>query len=274
MSDNDNQDTTPEATDETVEFSNIDEVTENKEASTDPAPDAAETTEDTPGDQPEVPAETPEATPDKETPAEQSTDPNLKAMSRAERAEYFKAQAKNETTEVSRALDNAYSPQPKDALKEHYSNQGYNDYEAEMMARDDIREQERQLGNQKNEIVQLNANLKVDALEAQAQYDWMNPARTDVYDKDLHDLTADLFAQGAVIDPNTGQIIEARKTPMEVAAIVDKIRNSGTAKAQLKAQKAAEQQMASVAPPTSSAPPASSESEDDKRAARFAKAFG
>lgn len=284
MSDNDTTEDTNVA-EETVEFSQAhfdepaDDTTDTTESIAEPATDKVETPEaDTPAEDPDKPAES-EAAPDEEKPEaptdEQTVD--LKGMSRAERAAYYQSIQQEQTREVTEVVNQNYQPQDVTEIQQAYLDT-YPDMDqgtALMLARQDVAEQKTQIAEATTKIVELNSNLRVSGVEAQAAYDWMNPAKGDSYDKDLHDLTAQIFSQGITTDPRTGQIIEARMTPKQAADIVDKIRNSGVSKAQLAGQKAAEAQLAAVAPPTSTAPPSSSnESEDDKRAARLAQKFG
>lgn len=283
MSDNDTTEDT-NTTEETVEFSSshfgedaVDETTQEvTETPADPAEDNAEKPTETEADKPVE--ESPEATeiaedkPDETI--EEKSDVDLKAMSRAERAAYFQSQKQEQTRAVAEVINQNYAPQDVQQLQEAYMNQGYDEGTSLMLARQDVAEQKAQIAEATAEIAELNANLRVDSFEAQVKYDWMNPAKADVYDKDLHELTAQIFSQGMVTDPRTGQIVEARMTPMQAADIVEKIRNSGTAKAQLVAQKAAEAQLAAVAPPTSTAPPSSTQTADDKQASGLERALG
>jgi hypothetical protein len=283
MSDNDTTEDT--STDETIEFSGshfgedaIDETSTETDTSTEPATDKAETTEtdaDKPADESTEDKPADEATPDEVT-TEDKSDVDLKGMSRAERAAYFQSQKQEQQREVGQVINQIYRPQNVTELQQAYlnDNPGLDEGTALILARQDVAEQKAQIAEATTEIAELNANLRVDSFEAQAAYDWMNPTKTDSYDTDAHEAAAQIFSQGITTDPRTGQIIEARMTPKQAADIVDKIRNSGNAKAQLAAQKAAEAQLAAVAPPTSSAPPSGNESEDDKRAARLAQKFG
>lgn len=271
------------ASEETVEFSESHfgepgETQELEEAKPEvPAEDAQKPESPAEPETPEgdkEPEETPEASdePAEEQPVEEKSETELKGMTRAERKEYFESLKQDLQPQVERAIDENYQAQPLDELKDHFLNEGYDEFQATMLAKDTYREQQAQLDKATTEIVQLNANLQVDSFEAQAKYDWMNK-KSDSYDKDLHQLAADLFAENAVIDPKTGQIIDAKMTPTRAAQIIDKARNSGIAKAQLKAQKAAEQQMAAAAPPTSSVPSSSTQSAEDVQAARLEQAI-
>lgn len=295
MSDNDSTEDS-NVSEETVEFSSshfgeepVDETTPtDSDTTAEPAEDNAETTEtDAEPSAEESTEEQPaegDAKPDEVTPEEKS-DSDLKGMSRAERAEYFQSLKQEQTREIAQVVNQNYAPQDVQQVADYYSSNGLvngetgevyypTPAEALSLARQDVADQKTQIAEATAEIAELNANLRVDSFEAQSKYDWMNPAKTDTYDKDLHELSAQIFSQGITTDPRTGQIIEARMTPMQAAAIVETIRNSGASKAQLAAQKAAEAQLAAVAPPTSSAPPSSSQSADDKQASGLERALG
>jgi hypothetical protein len=226
--------------------------------------ESTETPTDEPAEQPET-AETPEPT--EEKPAE------TKGMTRAERAAFYQQQQQEQQREVAQVVNQTYQPQNVTELQQAYLNEGYSDGEALMLARQDAAEQKALIAEATAEIANLNANLRVDSVEAQSKYDWMNPEKTDSYNKELHEQAAQIFAQGITTDPRTGQIIEARMTPMQAADIVNNIWNSGVGKAQIAAQKAAEQQFADVAPTTSSAPPKSSQTAEDKQAAGIERAL-
>lgn len=230
------------------------------EETTEPSPVEDKTTENTSDEEQEQSPDSTETTEtDEEAPAEDETEaePDLKGMSRKERAEYYSQQRADvaERRKVEQSISQAYQPQTLDELKEAYLNEGYGDAEATLLARDDIREQRSQIAEATAKIAEFNADLRVDSFEAQQKYDWMNPAKTEVFDKDLANHAADLFTQGITTDPRTGQIIDAKMTPSQVADIVNRIYESGVKKASVKAQKAAEQQMASVAPPSSTRQP-------------------
>jgi hypothetical protein len=284
MSDND---TTEESnvSEETVEFaqSHFDEDAVDTTATTatdddspaEPAEDNAETTETDADKAEESTEDKPAESEDKpdEAITEEKSESDLKGMTRAERAVYFQSLKQEQTREVAEVVNQNYQPQDVTDLQQAYLDAGYSDGEALMLARQDVAEQKAQIAEATTEIAELNANLRVDSFEAQATYDWMNPAKADTYDKESHEAAAQIFSQGITTDPRTGQIIEARMSPKQAADIVDKIRNSGTAKAQLAAQKAAEAQLAAVAPPTSSAPPSSSQSADDKQASGLERAM-
>jgi hypothetical protein len=278
MSDDDNQEPVA-ATDETIEFSSDPFADETDTPVEEAKPDTAEPAD---ADTPEPPAETeepaedgdvkPEEPTDEAQPEEEKSEADLKQMTRAERKEYFEAQKQEQQRSVDQVIDATYQPQPVNELQQYYMEQGHTEGEALILARQDVADQKAQIAEAKSEIVELNANLRVDSLEAQQKFDWMNPEKTDSYDKDLHNLTAQIYGQMITTDPRTGQIIDARMTPMQLASIIDKARNSGSAKAALKAQKAAEQQMAAAAPPTSSAP-SKAQTAEDKQAEALERAL-
>lgn len=222
-----------------------DKTTEEAEGETTDTQEAAE--DDTKPEEEESP----------DTESESDSEPDLKSMTRRERAEYFnqERQLQQEKRQVEQSIEQAYQPQDAQQLKEHFLSEGYSEAEATLLARDEVREQKATIAEAKAQIAEFNADLRVDTIEAQSKYDWMNPAKPDVYNKELHNYAADLFAQGIILDERTGNIIDAKRTPSQVADIVNKIYESGVQKATVKAQRAAEQQMASVAPPSSTRQP-------------------
>lgn len=281
MSDNDNQQ--DNGNDGMVEFSesHFDEPAINDtgdiqaDATPKPTEETAQTSDDTTEQTTEETAEQPEGEdkPDEAAPEEKSDDVDLKAMSRAERAAYYQSLKQEQTREVAEVVNQNYAPQDIAQLQEYYMSQGADEFQALVLARQDFADQSAQIAEATTEIAELNANLRVDSFEAQSKYEWMNPNKADSYDKNLHELAAKIFSQGITTDPRTGQIIDARMTPMQAAEIVESIRNSGVSKAQLAAQKAAEAQLAAVAPPTSTAPPKSNESSDDRQASSLERAL-
>lgn len=218
---------------------------------TEPSPvedKTTETTDEEADSEPQTPEDGDETEASVDT---EETEPETRGMTRKERAEYYSQQRQEQQRTVEQAVSQAYQPQDVTQLQQYYMEQGHTEGESLILARQDVADQKAQIAQASAEITELNANLRVDTMDAQSKYDWMNPAKTDVYDKELHQYAADLFAQGITLDERTGQIIDAKKTPSQVAAIVDKIYQSGVKKAAVKAQKAAEQQIASVAPPSS-----------------------
>lgn len=217
-----------------------------------PSPVEDKTTEET--DEEAAEPQTPEDQTDDDTEQQAETEQEdavaTKGMTRKERAEYYSQQEQQQGRQIEQAVAQAYQPQPVDQLQQYYMGQGHTEGEALILARQDVSEQKAQIAEASAEIVRFNAGLEVDSMEAKMKYDWMNPDKP-TFNKEMAMYASELFAQGMVTDPRTGQIIDAKKTPSQVAAIVDGIYQTGVKKASVKAQKAAEQQMASVAPPSS-----------------------
>ena len=159
-------------------------------------------------------------------------------------------------------------------VKERLLEEGYTDAEATMLARDEVRSQREQINEARAEIAELNMSMATEAMEVVNTIDWLNSSNKETYDEKSTELASQLYESLAITkDPRTGQIIEAKMTPAQFYHAINNIRNSGSAKAQLAAQKAAERQMASAAPPTSTAPPAANQSADDKQASNLEKAL-
>lgn len=190
--------------------------------------------------------------------------PDLKSMSRAERVEYFSNLDASTRKEVEAKVNEVYQPTPVDELKQKYLDEGHSEFEASMLAREEWRDQEMDIAKARAERAELNAQLTTDSIEILATVDWLNPD-TKSYDKASSDLAVGLYedlcltrddntaqrdGDGKVI-PGSAQIIGASMTPKQFFGLIDKIRSSGLDGAKLSAQKAAEEQMASVAAPSS-----------------------
>lgn len=204
--------------------------------------------------------------PDAPLPSDSATDTvDLKSMSRAERAAYFQEQANAQKQQVEQAINQAYQPQDVSELQQAYIEAGYDEGNALMLARDDVRAQREQISEARAEIAELNAGMAVEATELMHTIPWMNPTNKDSFDQKTLDAGSRLYdtlavvrdertaqrdAQGNPI-PGTGQIIQAKLSPKQFWSAVNQIRESGAAEARLAGQKAAEKQMAAVAPPSS-----------------------
>lgn len=243
------------------------------------APDTGNTDET-----PEAPAEP--ATQEEAQPVEKPAEPEVpeteaeepkpadetKGMTRAERAEHYQNLERQTRKEVDQAYRGYQPAKTLEDYKNEYLDQGLTDGEALIAARMDVADDRAKIAEEKSDLSQFNADIRVDSFEAQSTFDWMNKSKPDSYDKESHALAAELFSAGAEVDPNTGQVLSAIFSPMQAAQIIDKARNSGMTKAQIKGQKAAEAQMAAVAPSSSSAPVVSRNAEE-KQADALANAF-
>lgn len=283
MSDNDTQESTDSVD---VEFTGshfgedaVDETTESTEttepAADEPAeetkPEEVEAEESKETEEPTEPEEAPtEETPDE--PAAEKSASELKGLTREERREYFQNLQQSTQREVAEVVEQNYQPRDVQERQQEYMEAGYSEGESLMLARQDVAEDRAQIAEATTQITELNANIQVDAVEARAKYDWLNPNKPESFDKELATMAAQIFEGYTVKDERTQQIVDVKMTPLQVADIVDKIRNSGTAKAQLAAQKAAERQMASAASSTSTAP-VKNESTEDKQAAGIERAM-
>lgn len=220
-------------------------------------PDKPAKPEDKPADE--------EPKPPGEAAVEEDKTPDIKSMTRAERAQYFQNLDATTRKQVEAKVNEVYQPQAIDELKQKYIDDGHTEFEASMLAREEVRDQEADISRARAERAELNASLAADAMEVLGTIDWLNPAKKDAFDKvssdaatELYDElcltrdenTAQLDANGKAI-PGTGQIIGATMTPKQFYSLIDTIRGSGTEAAKLSAQKAAEEEMASVAAPSS-----------------------
>lgn len=240
------------------------------------------------GDQPPNPDEPNPADPNKDQPADNA--PDLKNMSRAERAEYFRNLDQATRKKVEASIDQAYQPQPMDELTEHFKEQGHSDFEAQILARETRRDQQAQINEARAEIAELNAGLTTDAMEVVSTIDWLNPTKGEgIYDKSSADAASALYQELCIVRdentaqrdaegkpiPGTGQIIETKMMPSRFYHLMDQIRSAGSETSRLQALKSAEKQMAAVAPPSSNtnrrATPFESKSAAEMRAELQAK---
>lgn len=259
--------TVPEETDNSFDDVSLDafnETVEETPAETETSPVEDKTTEET-SDEEQTPDNDETSTESEESEQSEDTDEqvDLKSMSRRERAAYFATEREQQRIEsqakqeVVQAVSQAYQPQDVQDLQQQYMEAGYSEGESLMLARQDVAEQKAQIADATTQIAELNADLRVDAVEAQAKYEWMNP-NGKTYDKETTAIAAQMFELATVKDERTGQIVDTKMTPSQVGALIDKIRTSAMKEAGIKAQKNAESQMASVAPPTSARQPSKS----------------
>jgi len=226
-------------------------------------PDPAKATTDSPVEG-EDPSKTADPTP-KEPVENENQTPDLKSMTRAERAQFFQNVEATTRKNVEAKVNEIYQPQPVDDLKQKYVDQGHSEFEASMLAREEVRDQEADISRARAERAELNATLAADAMEVLGTFDWLNPDKRGAFDKTSSDAATQLYDelcltrddntalkdQNGKVVPGTGQIIGASMTPKQFYGLVDKIRSSGTDAAKLSAQKAAEEQMGAVVAPSS-----------------------
>lgn len=200
------------------------------------------------------------------TPGEGNDDlPDPKKMSRAERVQYYQNLGDNTRKSVEATVNATYQPQTVDELKQKYIDEGNDEFQATMLAREEVRDQEADISRARAERAELNATLAVEATEVLNTIGWLNPKDTEHYDETSSNAAVDLYDQlcisrddnTAQVDgdgkpmPGTGQIIGASMTPKQFYGMLDKIRSSGTETAKIAGQRAAEEQMAAVAAPSS-----------------------
>lgn len=201
---------------------------------------------------------------------------DLKSMSRAERAAYFKEQADVSRRQVEQAIDKAYQPQNINELRAAYIEAGYDEGTATLLARGDVQDQRNQINEARAEIAELNAGMAMEAMEVVNSIPWLNSDNKDSYDQKTTEAVSTLYESLALTkDPNTGQTVEAKLSPKQFYTLMNQVRESGAAEARLEGQKAAERQMAAVAPPSSNttkrATPFDNLSTADMRAQLLAK---
>lgn len=237
------------------------EVSEEK-PETKPAEDNAEKVEEA------APVEESEVKPtEPETPDEKPAEPQ---ETEAERNRRFYEERQQQKRQVEQTIDQTYQPQPVDELTQHFIDQGYDEFQAQMLARDEVRNQRDQINEARTEVAELNMQIETEAVQVMHDFPVFNPGTPErpnpLYDKDFADKASELYmkAANAVVDPRTGLVVQTSLTPYTFYKQLADMRNSGVSQAQVKAQKAAEQQMAAVAPPVSNAPVVNKSKEDEQ----------
>jgi hypothetical protein len=250
------------------------------------AEELAQANDKTPDEEPEAsveegarPEEEQPKEPEAEAPKEpeEPTEPEEPVETEAERKQRFyemRQQQKREQKElVEKSINQAYQPQPADELTKQFMEQGYSQFEAEMKADNERRNQAEQIREARSQITELNSRMNVESVQVMHDYPVFDPTSPD-YDKDFADKASAMYARAAGVqtDPKTGLVVSANLTPYNFYKELEEVRGSGLTKAQVQGQRAAEQQMASVAPPTSSVPQIEKTSED-AQAERLRAAF-
>jgi hypothetical protein len=173
---------------------------------------------------------------------------------RAERAEYFRNLQDTTRSTVSAAIKEAYQTTPFEDLVSAYEQEGADNFQAQMLARAEINDQQTKLAEDSAKVVELNATLATDAFQAVQTIDWLNPNNKEHYNEKSADTAIRLYDDLCTVkDPKSGQIIHASMTPSQFLGAIDGIRREAAEGARIEAQKAAEQQYAAVAPSTSNA---------------------
>jgi hypothetical protein len=210
-----------------------------------PEPSAEVNTPETPveeGDAPEAPAEPEEQKPEipEETPLETEAE-------RAKRFYELRQEQKQHRRAVEQAVSQNYQPQPVEQLVQHFLDQGYTQFEAEMKADSEVRNQREQLQETRTQVAELNMRINTEAVQVMHDFPVFDPTSPE-YDKDFANKASAMYerAAGVMKDPKTGVIVATNLTPYEFYKNLADLRASGQTQAQLKAQKAAEAQMARV----------------------------
>jgi len=215
----------------------------------------------------------PEVEPPKEEEPKENEEPVETEAERKQRFYEMRQQQKQVKQQVEQSISQQYQPQQVDELTQHFIDQGYGQFEAEMLARDERRNQEAEINKATTQVAQLNMRFGTEAVQVMHDFPIFDP-KSPEYDKEYAARASKLFESHAGVqkDPQTGMIVAASTTPYNFYKELAEMRGSAQSKAQVVAQKAAEQQMASAAPPSSSVPQ-TSKSEEDSQAERLAAAF-
>jgi hypothetical protein len=213
-----------------------------------------------------------------EQPAEAEAEKETDDEKERKRHNYEMAQRRiqereSQKRQVEQTIDQAYQPQPVDQLTQYFMDQGADQFQAEMLARDEVRNQRDQINTVRTQVAELNMQIETEAVQVMHDFPVFDPNSSE-YDPDFANKASAMYqkAAGVQVDPRTGVVISTNQTPYTFYKELAEMRQHGMSKAQIAAQKAAEQQMASVAPPTSSAPVVN-KSKDDEEADRVRAAF-
>lgn len=238
----------------------------------------AEEASEAPVEEGEAEAEEPkEELAQEEAPQEPEQEPEQPQETEAERAQRFyelRQQQKQVTQkEISNKINQEYKPQPVDQLTQQFLDQGYDEFQATMLARDEVRNQREALNEQRAQIAELNAQIEVEAIQVMHEFPIFDPNSKE-YDADFATKAGQLYERAAnvQVDPRTGAVTQTSITPYTFYKSLADLRTASTATAQAKAQKAVQAQMAAVEPPTSSKPVTKS-SDEDRQATGLERAF-
>lgn len=273
----DNQPEVPEqiATADNTELSLNDELTqareeEGSETSVDEETDATDETAEE--------SESTDTTDESQDTTDETEDNDQPEETEAERNQRFyelrQAQKAVKEREVGQQIDQHYQPQSADDLKQRYLDQGLDEFQAEVLARSDASEQRARMAEAREQVVTLNANLNQEAIQVIHDFPVFDPDSPE-YDQAFAEKAASLYKAAAAqtVDDKSGVVVSTNIMPYQFYKDLADLRTAGLSQAQIKAQRAAEQQMAAVTPPSSTAPVAPPVSEEDKRAQALENAF-
>lgn len=248
-------------TSDDVDFS-LDATDEPEEQTTSPAEsDGAETSEesDESSDEAESTDDATEKPDDVAADESEAEKDSPRGMSKEERAEYFRNRQRARGQQIEQAVNEAYQPQPIDELTDYFKSQGHTDGESLLLARDEMREQQRQIDNARAQMAELDSFLAREAMEVVNTTPWLNSENKATYDAASADVVSQLYESLAIEkDDRTGQIVNAKLSPKQFYSLMDQVRKAGVKEAKAQARKEFEAEMASVAPPTSARQPVKS----------------
>lgn len=239
------------------------EAEEEQKPESEEKPGLEESTEEA-----EKPKENEETKPD-----EDEEKPDKSKLSNAEAAAERVREREANKRVIEQSIDRAYQPQLVDELTNAFIEQGYTQFEAEMLARDERRNQQSQIQEARTQIAELNMQVETEAIQVMHEFPVFDP-NSDSYDKDFAGRASALYERAADVqyDPKTNVIVSSKITPYQFYKELAEMRDSGVSQASIKAQKAAEQQLAAVAPQSSAAPMVN-ESAEQKQASGLERAL-
>src|ERR1044072_394318 len=229
--------------------------------------------------EPEVP-ETPEQ-PEEPAKPEAKEEPEADEDLERRRRNYEQMQQRlqeKQRKEAEQQFNRAYQPQPVDELTKKYIDEGYDEFQAKMLANEERRDQQAQINQARTEVAELNMQIETESVQIMHEFPIFDP-NSEEYKQDKGQFAkkaAELYhrAAGVQTDKKTGLVISAAVIPYDFYKDLAELRNAGLSQAQIKAQKAAEAQLAAAAPPMSSTARVNKSDEDaqaDRLRAAFAK---
>lgn len=229
-----------------------DESSEEESDESESPVEEAETTEET-SEKTESDEETQET--QEEESKDESETPQETEAERSQRFYEMRQEQKRSREQVEKAVNQNYQPQPVDQLTQHFVDQGYDEFQANMLAREEVRSQRESIAEARAEVAELNSKLVSESVQVMHDFPVFDPKSSE-YDEGFAKLASDMYMRAAnpVTDPKTGAIVQTNLMPHDFYKELHTMRTMSASKAEAKAKKAVSQQIASVSPQSSSAP--------------------
>lgn len=210
---------------------------------------------------------------DKEQSENSELPPQETEAERNRKAYEMRQEEKRQRQQIERQMDNVYQPQPVDELTQAYIDQGYDERQAQMYARDDVRAQREQIAEARAQVAELNMQINSEAMQVLHEFPEFDP-NSPKYDKEFAEMATQKWRResGSQTDPRTGFVVQTNLMPYDFYKDLHDIHTMGNSRAQMTAQRNLEQQMNSVAPSTSTVV-TKAKSKEDKEADELAEAL-